>query len=135
MARASAKPKKKVAAPKKKAGRKPSTGPGHLPEPALDMHNVVAALLGPELVERLHTISLRRDVFFDDLLREAVQKYLEAEFVEPTTPAKDEALYPPTDKPLEEAPVIRSSEPSDEQVHERTTLLGGEVPPGNGTAH
>lgn len=90
--------------------------------------------LGPELSARLRAVAVLRGISFDDVLREAAQNFLESEFVDPTTDAKDEQLYPPTDHPLEEAPVVRSNEPSDDQVHERATLPG-EVAPDNGTTH
>jgi len=65
-------------------------------------------LLGIELHNRLEANAKRRGLPFEEVLREAVQRYLEAEFVDPTTPAKDAALYPETDTPLKEAPLQRS---------------------------
>lgn len=67
-------------------------------------------ILGSELSARLYAVAEKRGVLFPDLLREAVQKFLEQEIVEPTTEAADDALYPPTDSPLQEAPVVRAGE-------------------------
>jgi hypothetical protein len=72
--------------------------------------------LGVELVERLQAVSTRRELPFESVLREAIQDYLEGELVEPTTPAKDDALYPPTDQPLEEFTLARGTpEPSEDE--------------------
>lgn len=128
---------KKKGPAKKPARKKPAPSsfkktPAPLSAAVISM--AVVEILGPELALRLEGSASQRNVDLFDVLRQAVQDYLEAEFVDPTTDAKDEALYPPTDHPLEEAPVLRSKEPDEESVHERTTLPG-EVPPDNGTAH
>jgi hypothetical protein len=74
------------------------------------------AAVGVELVRRLEAVSMRRELPFENVLREAVQDYLEGELVEPTTPAKDDALYPPTDQPLEEFTLARGTpEPSEDE--------------------
>jgi hypothetical protein len=65
--------------------------------------------LGVELIERLQAVSTRRELPFEGVLQEAVQNYLEGELVEPTMPAKDDALYPPTDQPLEEFMLARGT--------------------------
>jgi len=64
-------------------------------------------MLGTELYERLLIIAAKRGLGFADVLRQAVQRYVESEFVVPTTAAKDEALYPPTENPLEESLIPR----------------------------
>lgn len=123
---------KKKAASKKLAGKKSPPKKRKAPRRVEIIPEL--QILGPELGARLYLLAEKRGVLFPEVLREAVQKLLEAELVEPTTNAKDDALYPPTDQPLEEAPVLRSKEPSDDQVHERETLPG-EVAPENGTTH
>jgi hypothetical protein len=135
MARAKAKKKTlaKKPAPKKQSRRTEARGVVST-SPEQLASGVLRAMLGDELTTRLQMVAAHRGITFDSVLKEAAQNLLEAEFVDPTTDAKDDQLYPPTDKPLEEAPVVRSKEPDEESVHERTTLPG-EVPPGNGTAH
>jgi hypothetical protein len=127
------KPAPKKPAPKKQPRRKEARGVVST-SPEQLAAGVLRALLGDELTTRLQVVAAHRGITFDAVLKEAAQNLLEAEFVDPTTDAKDEKLYPPTDHPLEEAPVVRSKEPGEESVHERTTLPG-EVPPENGTTH
>lgn len=62
-----------------------------------------------ELSHRLVGIALHRQVELRDVLREAVQRYVESEFVDPTTPEKDAELYPATNAPVEELPLQRST--------------------------
>lgn len=89
----------------KKSPAKKKATLGKEPEVIQELH-----ILGHELLARLYVLAEKRGVLFPDLLREAVQKFLEHEIVEPTTTAADDALYPPTDSPLEEASVVRAGE-------------------------